>query len=267
MKILFSNGTVADIMLLPVPMAEVCQTIYKHLSHVMIPFSDWENPYYLENIDYYEVVDKLILYGNKLSIKVDQNLCLARDQNYLNTIHKIYENNYNGNPDWLNFHEHIHLCETRTLAQRRKVLCIDYGEKAGLLEKPLDFKWIDNSTTKIKAGDVFVKWAELGKIPYIYWDDNESDDFSRLCELAKPWLKLKPQIHIALEDIDTLENIKQEEFNLWWKDRSQPWCQHWDIPSWTLHDMYSVSVFGKVSNVETIIQQLTNQVKPSKVLL
>jgi hypothetical protein len=151
--------------------------------------------------------------------------------------------------------------------QQQKVLQIDYRDKAGLLEKPLDPKWIHNSTTKIKAGDVFTKWVELGKIPYTYWDNNEPDDFSRLCKLSKPWVRLKPLIHIALEDIDRLENIKQQEFNFWWSDRSQKWCQHWNIPSWTLHDMYSVTVFGKVSNVETIIQQLKNQVKPSKVLL
>jgi len=267
MKILFSNGTVADIMLLSVPLADVYKKIYKHLSHVPIPFSDWDNPYYIESITHCELVDRLIWYGNKLSIKIDQDLCLAQDQHYLNSVHQIYETNYDGNPDWLHFHEHVHLCEKHMRFQRHKVLHIDYRDKAGLLEKPFDRKWLDNSTTEIKAGDVFVRWAELGKIPYTYWLNNEPDDFSRLCELAKPWLKLRPQIHIALEDIDTLENIKQEEFDLWWKDHSQKWCQYWNIQSWTLRDMYSVSVFGKVSNIETIQEQLTNKINPSKVLL
>lgn len=265
MKILFSNGVVSDIVLLSVPISDVYQKIYKHLSHVPVPFSDWDNPYYVENITHQTLVDGLIQYGNKLSIKVDQDLCLSQDQNYLNAIHKIYETNYDGNPDWLKFHEHVHLCEKRT-RQRRKVFLIDYRDKAGLLEKPFDLTWKDNFTTKIKAGDVFVSWAELGKTPYAYWDNNEPDEFSRLCELAKPWVILKPQIQIALEDIDTLENINQQEFNFWWHNRSQKWCQHWNIPSWTLHDMYSVSVFGKVPDVETIIQQLKNQVKPSKIL-
>jgi hypothetical protein len=267
MKILFSDNDTVDLTLSSTPLVSVYQKIYKHLCHVPIPFRKWDNPYYISSMPYQELVEKLIFYGNKVSVQIDQSACIARDQNYFNTIHKIYEKNYNGDTDWLNFHECIHLCENNNKETRSNFLHIDYREKAGMLEKTFDFDWLKYSTTKIKAGDAFVQWAELGETPYTYWKNGEPNNLTRMCEVIKPWLILKPKICVAIEDIDTLKNIESREFESWWKQYSEIWCRHWNIPSWTLDDIFSAVVFGKVIDFQKIKEKLKNTITPTKILL
>ena len=264
MKLLFSNNKTIDLSIDNTPLGTAYQKIYKNLSRADFTFNNWDDPYYLCNITYQELVDRLTHYAGKVSIQIDQERCLLQDQNYFNKIHKIYEQNYNGDPAWLDFHEHIHMCEFY-FRENNKFLHINYREKSGLLEKPFDLKWLDNATNNIRAGDIFVSWAELGKTPYTYWLNKETDDIVRICELAKPWLILRPIINIALEDFDQLENKKIVEFESWWKQYSKTWCQHWNIPSWNIYNIFSSAVFGKVDNVSTIIDYLKNNIHPTKI--
>jgi len=265
MKILFSNGNTTNLGILNTPLGDVYRRIYKNLCQVDLQFRDWDNPYYLDRLTYDQLVDQLVFYAKQVLVEIDRTRCLAQDQIYFNEIHKIYELNYHGQSEWLDFHEHIHLCEY--YAQRLpKVLDIDYREKAGILERPFKLEWLADSTTEIKTGDVFVSWAELGKTPYTYWSNNEPNDVDRLCKLAKPWLKLRPKILIALEDIDTLKNKKKSEFEKWWAQYHPIWCRYWNLESWTIKDMYSVTVIGKVDDVELIKTQLKNNINPIKIL-
>jgi hypothetical protein len=265
MKLLFSNDSTIEIDIDNSQLGTTYQKIYKNLTHVPIPFSKWDNPYYLKTLSYIELVDQLILYANLVSVKVDRELCLQRNQQHFNDIHKIYEKNYDGHRAWLDFHEHIHLCEYYD--RPCKFLSIDYREKAGPLEKKFDMTWMKNTTTKIKKGDIFVQWAELGKTPYSYWLNNEPTDIARMCELAKPWLKLRPKLLIATDNKDTLENVKVDEFTEWWKQYSKPWCDHWGLESWTIKDIYAANVFGNVPDIDRIIFNLKNNILPVRVLV
>jgi hypothetical protein len=201
MKILFSNNETIDFCIDNSPLGQVYQKIYKHLSAIPIPHKDWDNPYHVDSLSYEDLVNKLVKFGNQLHIEVDQQRCLASDQLYFNHIHKIYETNYNGDPAWLDFHESIHECEL-FFRPHFKILHINYREKAGPLEKPYNPLWFESATTKVKAGEIFSCWAELGKSPYAYWYDQEPNDIDRMCQLSKPWLRLRPKLNIALEDID-----------------------------------------------------------------
>ncbi len=263
MQIVFSNNTAVDLILQPAPLATVYQKIYKHLGQVLVPFRDWDRPFYCNTLT--ELVEQLILYASKVSVDADRQLCLNQDQDYFNAIHKIYEDNYNGDPAWLNFHEHIHMCEQWPAQKSR--LTIDYREKMGMLEQPFDFAWLENATTEIKAGDVFVEWSELGKTPYGYWRNNEPADITRMCELAKPWVKLVPKIIVALEDIDTLHNVDVRAFESWWKQHSEEWCRHWNLSSWSTTDIFSVVRLGHAPEFANIIEQLKNNNTPTKILL
>lgn len=263
MKIVFLDNTAVDLILEPTPLATVYQKTYKHLSHVPVPFRAWDHPFYCNTLT--ELVEQLILYASKVSVTVCRQTCLNQDQDYFNAIHKIYENNYNGDPAWLNFHEHIHMCEHWPVQKLK--LTIDYREKMGMLERPFNLTWLENATTKIKAGDVFVQWSELGKTPYDYWKNNEPGDITRMCELAKPWVKLVPKIIVALEDIDTLNNVDILAFESWWKHHSEEWCKHWNLLSWSTVDMFSVVRLGQAPKFENIIEQLKNNNVPTKILL
>jgi hypothetical protein len=267
MQIVFSNGETVDLILNQTPVALIYQKIYKHLQHVPVPFRDWDSPFYFYNHSLQQIVNKLVMYAEKVNVPIDQQRCLAQDQNYLNSIHKIYEKNYNGDPAWLDFHEHIHLCEEEH-PRRLKNLQIDYREKSGLLERPFDYNWLEHATTKIKAGDVFVRWSELGKTPYSYWDNDEPDDMLRMQELIKPWIKLKPIIFVALEDKDLQKNPKEfAEFESWWAQYSEELCKYWNIPLWALNNMSKFLVLGKVVDIDTIITPLKNNAKPIRVIL
>jgi len=267
MQIVFSNGETVDLLMNQTPVASVYQKIYKHLQNVTIPFRDWDSPFYFYNHSLQQMVGKLAMYAEKVNVSIDQQRCLAQDQHYLNSIHEIYEKNYNGDPAWLDFHEHIHLCE-QEYTYKLKIFRIDYREKSGLLEKPFDYEWLENATTKIKAGDVFISWNELGKTPYTYWYHNEPNDITRMRELIKPWVRLIPKIFIALEDKDLEKDCtKLLEFESWWAQYSEKLCQYWNIPSWTSNDMFKCLILGKVVDIGTFITLLKNNVTPIRVIL
>lgn len=236
MKLLFDCDSVSFSLTESV-LAPVYQRLITHLRHIDIPFRPWDNPYAVS-----DRIDRLFEYGQAVGVDVDRDKCARQDQDYFNFLHRIYEKNYNGDPTWLDYHEHIHLCEFSNTAHR--YLHIDFREKAGLLEKSFDIQWMKSSTTQIKAGDVFVPWAELGKTPYRYWRDKEPDDINRIKELCKPWLKLRPKILVALEDYDYSKT--SSAFDQWWQQYHDEWCQHWNISKWDLTDMRSRIVFGNM---------------------
>jgi hypothetical protein len=181
-------------------------------------------------------------------------------------MHSLYEKGYNGNSCWLDFHEHIHLCELYYINERQPRLTIDYREKSGLLEKKFDISWMESATTIIQAGDVYIEWAELGKHPYTYWKNNEPDDIRRICELVKPWLKLRPKLQIATADVNRLANKDIVGFNQWWSRYSDKWCQHWNITKWDINDIMACTVIGRVNHI-TISNLLEQKICPIKVQL
>ena len=246
MKIVFNSGQEIQIILHETPVKLAIEKVFKHLQHVALPFKPWDNPFYQKLNDHNQLVESLTIFGKRLDIDVDARRCLQRDQIYYNKLHKIFEQGYNGDPAWLDFHEHIHLCESHQVSSD---VILYHRELAGPLKKPMHTSWLTPATTQVQSGDVYVTWAELGKNPYQYWKNKEPNDFERLCDLAKPWLNFFPRLAVTLEskcllpkDLNTIERI---DFESWWYKQSGPWCQHWNIDSWTLEDMYSVIVIGK----------------------
>jgi hypothetical protein len=201
-----------------------------------------------------------------VSVDVDAALCLANDQQYFNYLHTIYEKNYNGTTDWLNFHEHIHLCETY-FTKPPMCLILDHRETAGPLKTKFNIDWLKDSVTQVCPGDVYLRWAELGKIPYEYWTNNEPNDITRMCELAKPWNILYATVSVALENIDLLAGKNIDAFNTWWVQYHDQWCEHWQIPNWPIHYQYGMIKIGKISKVEEIKILLNENIYPINVVL
>ena len=237
--------------------------MFKHLGRIPLPFRYWDNPFCTKTNDLPQLVDALIKCGSHLGFTVDVVRCCQQDQTYLNELHKIYEDNYDGNSAWLDYHEHIHMCETN---QASTSLQLYHRELAGPLVKPMNLSWLSCSTLQINPGDVYVTWAELGKTPYQYWLDQEIDDRERLCKLAKPWVNFYPKIMVALEGRQRLDGIDQSGFQSWWQQRHDQWCDHWNIDSWTIEDMYSVIVIGALDH-EKLKSVLRENAKPVYVRL
>ena len=247
MRIIFHNSAEIQIALNNTPVKTIVQQMFKHLGSVVLPFRSWDNPFLTKTNNLPQMVDDLAKFGSKLGIIVDTVRCRQQDQNYLNQLHKVYEDNYDGNPAWLDYHEHIHMCETNRASTS---LVLYHRELAGPLIKPMDLSCLSCSTLEIKAGDVYVTWAELGKTPYQYWLDRETDNQERLCILAKPWINFYPKIMVALEPRHSLEGIDQVGFQSWWQSRHDHWCNHWNIDSWTIQDMFSAIIIGTLDNVK-----------------
>lgn len=261
MQLHFDNAVV-DIILNSNPITSAVQKMYRHLQHLPINFKPWDS-YYYSDIPQDQLVAELVKFGKKLNLDVDTQECINYNQEYFNSIHKIYEQNYNGNPEWLDFHEHIHLCEYQT--KRLNALVIDYREKAGLLKKSFDQNWMKNTTTVVSCGDVYVSWAELGKTPYTYWKNSEPNDLDRICQLCKPWLTLRPKLFIALEDIDFTVDFDVVGFNKWWQNYKEDWCQHWGIDHWGLTEMAAVGVIGSIVNPDLVKSNLQKQIFPKRI--
>ena len=265
MKVVFENQKTIDIELNDSAAASSYAKINKHLQHVPLPFRPWDNTYYFHDLELETLVDQLCQFGNEVNIIVDKTRCLQKDQGYFNHLHKLYEDSYNGHSAWLDYHEHIHFCEAHpnTCPQMPiSFLALDYREKSGLLEKSVDPSWFDLLQTHVDAGDVFVVWAELGKSPYGYWSDHEPDNLDRICELVKPWLRFRPKLCVALESGSLVADKNRQDFEKWWAQYHDDWCQYWKIPSWSLDQMYGVSVIGKVADFDLLVQQLQQGHRP-----
>ncbi len=249
MNIVFDNQDSIEIKLYDTPVKDEIHRLYKHLSKVPLPFRSWDNPFYKNNYKLADIVTSLVNIGKLLNIDVDSQKCLQGDQDYLNTLHGFYELHYKGDPTWLDYHDHVHLCEPK---QPATSFVLDHRHLAGPLIRPMNLSWLEHSTMTLNPGDVYVAWTELGKTPYQYWLDNEPDDMDRMCQLSKPWLHFHARFFVSLEHQDRLEGLDHKSFDAWWSTRSQIWCRHWGLDSWTLEHMNSAIVIGNVDHTKLI---------------
>lgn len=267
MDIHFSDQTTIPVVLENNSLSTYYKHAYKHLQHVQIPFTQLDNRYSTVRTELKDALIEIVAAGKRVNVEVDQTQCL--EQPYLNFLHETYEKNYVPGIGWLYFHELIHQIEKfiRNRNNQCPHLTIDYRESSGPITAKFRPEWKEKFTTKLTQGDVFVSWAELSKPPYSYWEDNEPDNHDRLCELAKPWLNLKPRISIAFEDCDLLKYKNVEMFNQWWLPKKEKWCKHWNIDDWTIEDMFSCMVFGKISefHVSQLKEKLQSNIIPVKV--
>ena len=259
MIITFDNNTTITFEFLDSPITNYYQCAYKHLQHLPIEFNSWDLPY-VETDCFLGLQN----YATLLGIDVDKSK--FENQNYLNKLHEIYKKNYDGSKNWLYYHEHIHLCEDHNNSHKKaSVYHIDWREKAGPITGKYQTEYTRSLVTKVKAGQIFFKWSELGKIPYTYWKDGEPDNINRICELAKPMLAVRPKISIACQDIDFLANKDAQGFNKWWRQFCNKWCNHWGLTEWTLDQMFGIIPYAQTQQVDQLQYLAENKYCPVKI--
>lgn len=247
------------------PVTELVRWWFHHLRHVDIPFRPWEYSGHFAKTSFDELVDDFMIYAGIVSVKVDKKRVL--EQQYLNHLHQIYEKNYDGNQSWTDYHEHLHAVESKLHDQfPEHKLEINYRQLSGPLNRPFRMEWLMHGQTNIKSGDVYLAWDELGKKPYTYWHDHEPDDIQRICELAKPWITIRPKIHVCLRDTDLDPGIDLQ-FQEWWANFEKEWCQHYTIPRWSSRDSNSVLVIGKIQNYQNLESLLDQKIWPKRITL
>jgi hypothetical protein len=262
LKLVFADNSDLIISLNNSVTANKLVNMSKHLQRVPLRFCNYDNPFcYTLPIANKQLIETAEL----LDINIDQTQ--LTDQYYLNSLHKLYEQSYNGTEIWLRFHEAIHMLEQISSATTPPA-AISYGETAGLLNVKYSYQELQTCQSTFAAGDCFVSFSELGKSPYSYWIDDEPDDFDRLVELSKPMIRLHFRMLIALTEIDrTPSEENQSKFETWFAPHKRRWCDHWGIPDWTITQMLGGIKVGSIDNIESLIKNLKNNVTPSNLLL
>jgi len=266
LKIIWDDLPSIDVVLNNIPPSDFVIKSMRFLQNVDLPTQAWDNPFGAIYRDNEFVVDRLYEYASKLNLDIDKPKII--DQEYLNFVHKIYEQNYDGDPDYLQFHETIHRLEEliNGLVPPNRI-GFEYREKSGLLEKDFDRSYLKYATLNIKKGTLYMSWQELGKTPYRYFMDNEPSDITRLCELAKPWNILKPNFFVSIIDKDYLQGKDLNKFNEWFQKYKQDWCDFWNLSDWTPEEMFKVIPVGYIPDVDNLIERYKNNILPKRLIL
>lgn len=269
LKLVYDNVDPLVIDLLDNEVAEIIYKQFKHLQHVPIPQYAGDNPFNTNMIDWEWLSTAAIAFGFEMGISIDSSR--LTEQAYLNDLHQQYEQRFpvDRNTDWHKFHEIIHAHEHLANNTKSPDFVIVYNNIGGPLQCEFHRQWLKQfGTVNIDSGSCYVSWSELGKHPTAYWKNKEPDSINRICELAKPWLTLRPKFHIALTDridMPTVEVI--ESFSNWFAPYKDAWCEHWGLTDWTLEEMFQVIKIGTIDNVSILIDRLRNNIRPNYVKL
>lgn len=271
LKIWFDDDVI-EIDLYSNPVASWLHSRYKHLAHLPLEF-DQKNMFFNRSTDRSAVEHAVKQSAHDLNISIDDSQLAS--QLYLNHLHSIYENNFLHSAykektlstnSWIAFHDAVHLLEKlNSPGSLLPFVSFDYNTRAGHLERPFDRQHLKLATSQLKKNQCFVQWEELGKTPWDYFHNHEPNDIERLCELAKPWLMLRTSFRVACDDFDLAQHADFDEFNQWFSEYQQPWCDHWGLTDWRPEEMLQVIPIGEIHDVDRLIAHLQQDRWPVKI--
>ena len=263
MHLVLSNGKKFFLDLYPSFTRDIILRWFKHLQHVNIPWRPWDYEHHYLQKSLESIHDDLKDTAEKLELQID--MIRLGDQQYLNELHMIYEREYDGSQQYTDFHEVIHSIE-RKYTHRSDYFRINFRHLAGPLKILFQYQWLEHTQLKVDPGTVFIEMDELGKSPYRYWLDKEPDNLERLTQLAKPWIWMRPRLVFALDQIG-FGTYDQEQFEKWFNQYKKAWCQHWNIPDWTIEHMRAKLPIGEVQDYQSLKEELTRGQVPCKLIL
>lgn len=251
------------------PAAEYYYSCAKHLQHLTLDFNERSNG--LLELDFDNLSNKIKSLGSQLHINVQVNQ--LKDQAYLNLLHTKYFDNVRQLKDfdrrWLMFHDYIHLLEdVNNKESRSGSVWFDFLEKAGPLIKPFDRSWLNKfGTNDVERGMCIMQERELGKNPWKYMKDKESDD---LLETSKPWMHLRPAFNIITKTQNRSKFVDvsdREQFLEWFKPNQKKWCEHWNINDWNPEEMFMAIPIGTIEQIDEVEYRFKTQKYPIKISL
>lgn len=154
------------------------------------------------------------------------------DQKKLNILHKVYEDTHErlsktqNNSILYKFHHSIHFNEEQTQSSTK--ITVAWGQKEG----PLTKKYLCNPyyEDKLLPAHVYLPWAELGKTPLQYWQNQEPSQQERINELCKPHLTFRAKFFI--QRVEQNPQALPEAFTTWFATYKQKWMTHSGITRW-----------------------------------
>lgn len=261
-KVILDNNNEYIINLIDSPLKNKIVNALKHLQNVKLPYTQFDNRA-LYNYD--NAAKQLVDYSHILGIDIE--IGKIKQQSYLNHLHKIYEEKYYNDcvneSNWLSYHEAIHMIEETSADYKiKKSLTFDYRNFAGFLNTNYSFNELKNFTLIDKPGDVMVVFNELGKTPFLYWRDQEPDDLTRFCQLAKPLIRFNFAIKLCLEEQDKSQTKGLDDFKIWYSKYKKDWCNYWNIPDWSIEQILGSIKVGYCKDWEKILDEISNGSEP-----
>lgn len=226
---------------------ELADLWYKKIKHLSrVPISKIESE--LEDVS-----DLELIYSEFCKFaEIEQVPIVDFSQSTLNSLHEIYEKSHKklslhkNNEILYKFHHAIHKKEKELT--KYKTLNVGWGINEGLLTSDFNCnKFYEKSLVK---NYIYLPWAELGKKPLRYWQDNEPDNKDRFLELAKPHITFRAKFCIQLEDKEP--SPLPEEFIGWFAKYKKCWLKHYKISNWNEKDEYSAPLLGIPKHSEDV---------------
>lgn len=227
----------------------------KHFQHLEVLNHPLYNPYSYEGIPFY--LSEVKKYSDKFSLNIDTERNI--DQKWCNYAHQIYEVNcakYCRDTDLQIMHRSIHQIE-HLLKRKNKPhnhIYIDYFSKGGFLSRKITTEDQKLKKHLHKKGTILITWAELGKTPRSYFEDNEPNIQTRVNELVKPFSNMYVNATIMLEDGCRWDADNQEMIE-WWKTYESEWMKHWNLTEYDHSDYTGTICIGKVMDVDLLEKQ------------
>jgi len=272
-----SNGYQATGTFYNNPVADFFKRSLKHLQHIKVPIYQTDYLYYIPDREL--IIKSFVESASRVGVTVQVNN--LDTQSYLNELHVYYEKGYPAdyNSHWLEYHELLHAIEVRnnnTHSNSPHGIRIDYRQYSGPLEESFDRKYMSLTVTELNPGVCYITWVELGKVPMQYWLDGEPNDQNRVCELAKPWITLKPNLMILFEKINLIPDTeKLSNFLKWFEPYQQAWMSKYNIDELRLQDYISTHVtlqggkipVAKLDNYQELDKEIASMNYVTKVKL
>jgi hypothetical protein len=140
---------------------------------------------------------------------------------------------------------------------------LTYGEKSGPLDQAYTFDELTTIKSQVAPGECYIEFNELGKTPLQYFVNREPNNIQRFCELAKPFIRLNFKLTVALDPIDFMPDPALiEQYQTWLAPHYQTWCQHWNIPEWTVEQTVGVLPVGQIDHVDLFKHDIASGAKP-----
>lgn len=268
LKILWEDGKFVEILLEKNPIADFYAGCIKKLQHITLEFNPRHNPLDPVRSNLEEIKKRFVEYANNIGVIV--NIENLENQPYLNELHSKYtESDVLKNKDhaWFLFHDYLHLLEDilQDKKNKRTNIFFDYKDRAGPLIKKFDRELLKYSKTSYSVGDCFITFSERGKDLYRYFLDNEPNDIEPMCEIAKPWLYLRPVLNVYV--FAPVIQIPEEDkkFINWLSKNKKEWCQHWNIDNWEPNETIARLPVGTVNDIEFMKKRFSVNNYPKKI--
>ena len=169
----------------------------------------------------------------KIDITNQQDLNHAH-QNFYENLHKLFVEKRLELDLLYQLHMEIHRTESINSGKEFvNFISVGWAHREGpLIEEHPAQKYY--SKQAVKAGNLYARWSELGKLPTIYYRDREPDDQNRFNALSKPNLHHRAKFEIAIMDRE-LQPFSQD-FVDWFTPYKEGWLKHHGLDDWQPHD-------------------------------